>query len=75
MQTLESMWYKKNKLPQHVPSIPPKIVNAMNKLILKTPIKSTKSNRGKYNNLSSSNKYLVAKYASENGVTKALRYI
>ena len=74
MSTLESLWFKKNNLPKNVLSLSSQTINAMNKKMMKTPYKK-KSKRGKYNELTSSNKLLVARYVSYHRVTKTLKKI
>ena len=74
MSTIDSYFFKMKKLPNSTPSIPRKVVSAINKTLLQIPSPSP-SKRGKYHQLSSPNKLLVARYASYHGVSKALKNI
>ena len=78
MSTLEALWFKNKKLPSKVNSIEPKVLNAINKIMLQTPQPSKSAQkRGYYSaqKLSNTNKYIVARYASYNGISKAVNYI
>ena len=75
MNTLESMWFKKKKLPQSVASIPPQVLKLVNNNMLQSPIPSN-SKRGKYNGhkITKADRLSIAKYASEHGVANTCKY-
>eukprot|EP01083_Nonionella_stella_P085614 237437_1 len=68
--TIAAMWGQQHKLPQSVIGVDEKVVHKMNKAVMNKSAKNGK--REKYSNLSSPNKYQVAKYASYHGVQKTI---
>ena len=73
MQTIESFFYKKKKLPQKVKQVTPEVLNALNKVMLTVP-KPKSSKRGTYKKITAADKLIIAAYASLHTTTQACKY-